>query len=267
MFLDYILRNDKVFPAVLTQLRARNTKLNNYNQRKIVLHTIDHLAGKLCIYPITGEPGAGKDTKARIITLMGQDSGFSLVTTSQVIDWNIAQQTEIGLRFKQHQASRAKGKMVPDDLILTALAQEIQRQYDAGMKHIFIAGCPRTKVQAHAFVRCRVPVKVFHIAVSEQVALERVRRRSKSEPRADDAVIANRLLIFKHQTLLAISLIRKARSRAFKLIKGDQSIRSQVAHMLRFMDIAPDEVQRLMSRLDVQTHPARRAMDKAECGN
>ncbi len=98
-----------------------------------------------------GPPGAGKGTQSENIC---RDYGIVQLSTGDLLRANVAQKTELGLQAAE---SMRTGQLVPDDLIIEVIKNEMTRhRYQKG--YVF-DGFPRTVRQAEEYDRMLVQIK------------------------------------------------------------------------------------------------------------
>lgn len=89
-----------------------------------------------------GPPGSGKGTQARVLD---QRFGVRQISTGDILRDHRANGTELG---KSARGYMERGELVPDELIIAMIEQELETQPDAGF---VMDGFPRTLAQAQAF--------------------------------------------------------------------------------------------------------------------
>jgi adenylate kinase len=87
-----------------------------------------------------GPPGAGKGTQAR---LLHDRFAIEQISSGDILRDNLARGTELG---RQAQSYMQRGQLVPDDLVIAMIEQELQRVRGG----FVIDGFPRTVAQAEA---------------------------------------------------------------------------------------------------------------------
>ena len=114
----------------------------------------------------------------------------------------IAAGTELGQRVEP---ILARGELVPDDLMIELIRERLQAE-DAENGFI-LDGFPRTMPQADALDSMLTEIGrplsvVFELQVPDEVAIERLRRRSEKEGRADDTpeAIKKRIGLYHRET-------------------------------------------------------------------
>ena len=116
---------------------------------------------------LLGAPGAGKGTQAEMLV---QKLSIPAISTGNMLREAIANGTALGKEVKQYMDG---GLLVPDDLILSIIAERVQQP---DCKHGFILdGVPRTLAQAEA-------LDVKGVRIDHVVSIE-----------IDDAVIEGRM--------------------------------------------------------------------------
>lgn len=89
-----------------------------------------------------GKPGAGKGTQAALIK---EHYHLKHISTGDVFRFNIKNKTELG---KLAQSYMNKGDLVPDDVTIAMLKEEVEK--NPGAKGFIFDGFPRTAAQAEA---------------------------------------------------------------------------------------------------------------------
>jgi adenylate kinase len=180
---------------------------------------------------LLGPPGCGKGTQARIL----QDRfGAVQLSTGDMLRAAAKAGTELG---KQAEALMNAGKLVPDDLIVSMIAERIDEADCA--KGFILDGFPRTVAQAKAL---DVMLKekglaldhVIELEVDEAMLFSRIEGRaaeSGAAVRADDnpETLKKRLAVYRKQTAPILPYYRK--TGRLQTVDGMQSI-DQVADQL-----------------------------------
>ncbi len=148
---------------------------------------------------VLGPQGSGKGTQA---ARLSDAHGIPHVSTGEMFRAAIAAGTDLGHRVEPILAA---GDLVPDDLTV-ALIRERFAEPDAERGFV-LDGFPRNLAQAEALDAMLAEIgreldAVLFFDISDDVAVERLRRRAKAEGREDDApeAIARRLEIYHEQT-------------------------------------------------------------------
>lgn len=143
---------------------------------------------------LLGAPGSGKGTQGRVLA---ERIGVPLLSTGEMLRAQVEAGTELGQQVKPY---LDRGALVPDELVLSVVADELAKADAAG--GYVLDGFPRTVTQAEQLDRPETrPDAVVHLAIADEDALRRLAARD--EGRSDDAsraVIAHRLQVFHDQT-------------------------------------------------------------------
>jgi adenylate kinase len=148
---------------------------------------------------LLGPQGSGKGTQAKRIEA---EYGIPHIATGDMLRAAMQQGTELGRRVKPIVDS---GQLVPDDLMIDLIRERLgQPDAEAGF---ILDGFPRTTRQADAFDVMLDEIGrglsiVFEFQLPDDIARERLLRRSDLEGRADDTpeAIAKRLALYHDQT-------------------------------------------------------------------
>ena len=143
---------------------------------------------------LLGAPGSGKGTQG---PLLAGRLGVPYLSTGDLLREQVAQGSDIGRQVGPY---LDRGELVPDDLALAALGDALAAADRAG--GFVLDGFPRTVAQAERAEDLIRPDAVVYLAVPDDVARQRLRRRA-SRGRSDDAdaeVIEQRLRLFHRQT-------------------------------------------------------------------
>jgi adenylate kinase len=149
---------------------------------------------------LLGPPGAGKGTQAKLLAVR---FGLAHLSSGDILRAERAAATELG---EKAQGYMDAGKLVPDDLIVSMMAQHMARAEREGDGYI-LDGFPRTDAQARVLDRqlsehgSRLDA-VLELKVDDDVAVQRLAGRRGKESRADDApeVVRQRLRTYHEQT-------------------------------------------------------------------
>jgi adenylate kinase len=148
---------------------------------------------------LLGPQGSGKGTQAKRIEA---EYGIPHIATGDMLRAAIEQGTELGRRVKPILES---GRLVPDELMIDLIRERLgEPDTEAGF---ILDGFPRTSPQADALDAMLEEIGrglsiVFEFQLPDEVARERLQRRSELEGRADDTpdAIAKRLALYHDQT-------------------------------------------------------------------
>jgi adenylate kinase len=148
---------------------------------------------------LLGVQGSGKGTQAKRIS---SDYGLAHIATGDILRAAIAAGSDLGRRV---QPILESGELVPDDLMIELIRERLQSD-DAEHGYV-LDGFPRTMPQAEALDSMLAEIGrplsvVFELQVPDEVAIERLQRRSVQEGRADDTpeAIATRIALYHRET-------------------------------------------------------------------
>ncbi|MDE7160760.1 MAG: adenylate kinase [Muribaculaceae bacterium] len=147
-----------------------------------------------------GGPGSGKGTQsAKLI----DNYGLYHISTGEVLRDHIRRGTELG---KVADEIISKGQLLPDDLMIQILDDELERNAK-GVNGVIFDGFPRTIPQAMALEellakRGEKLDAVIGLEVPEEELTQRLLNRGKETGRADDNTdtIKRRLEVYHNQT-------------------------------------------------------------------
>ena len=147
-----------------------------------------------------GKPGAGKGTQAEFLK-----DKYNLVhiSTGDVFRYNLKNNTELG---KQAKAFMDRGDLVPDELTIKMLQDEVEKNSEA--TGFLFDGFPRTIAQAEAldkFLESKQWKVTATVALeaNDEILIQRLLERGKTSGRADDqdeAKIRNRYDEYNEKT-------------------------------------------------------------------
>ena len=123
------------------------------------------------IYIVIGPPGAGKGTQCDLLV---EKKGFKKLSTGDMLRKHIKEQTDIG---KQASAIMERGDLVPDDVLLKILEEELEALNE---RDVLLDGYPRNVSQAETLGRIPAGDRVraaLHLDVDESQLLERLTGR------------------------------------------------------------------------------------------
>ncbi len=149
---------------------------------------------------IFGAPGSGKGTQSENLI---KNYGLFHISTGEVLRDQIKRGTELG---KTAEAYISKGQLIPDDLMISILA-DILDNTPAAKDGVIFDGFPRTIEQAKA-LRTMLEKRgakvdaVVGLHVDEDELVKRLLKRGEESGRSDDNLetIKNRLNVYHSQT-------------------------------------------------------------------
>lgn len=162
-----------------------------------------------------GAPGSGKGTQSEKLI---NKYGLHHISTGEVLRDHIKRETELG---KIAKSFIDEGQLIPDDLMISILDEELAGSIDS-KKGVIFDGFPRTIPQAEALDNLLKKYDtslnaVVGLEVPEEELVERMLNRGRLTGRADDnpETIKKRLDVYHNQT----SPLRDYYSEAGKYLK------------------------------------------------
>ena len=147
-----------------------------------------------------GAPGSGKGTQSEKII---DRYGLHHISTGEVLRKQIKEGTELG---KIADSYISKGHLIPDDLMIDILRQEL-KGLPKECTGVIFDGFPRTIPQAVELENLLAEIGsdltgVVGLEVPEEELVARMLKRGKETGRADDNIdtILNRLKVYHNQT-------------------------------------------------------------------
>lgn len=147
-----------------------------------------------------GAPGSGKGTQSEKLI---DNYGLHHISTGEVLRKHMKEGTELG---KIAESYISKGHLIPDDLMIDILRQELRNE-KAQSSGVIFDGFPRTIPQAEALDTMLKEMGqeltgVVGLEVPEEELVTRMLRRGAETGRADDNIetILNRLKVYHQQT-------------------------------------------------------------------
>ena len=130
-----------------------------------------------------GKPGAGKGTQAEFLKVK---YNLTHLSTGDIFRFNLKNDTELG---KQARAFMDAGDLVPDELTIKMLQDEVEKNMDS--KGFLFDGFPRTIPQADAldaFLATKNWDVTATIALeaNDEILIQRLLERGKTSGRIDD---------------------------------------------------------------------------------
>ena len=189
---------------------------------------------------LLGAPGSGKGTQG---DLLAAHFGVPHVSSGELLREHVASGTDLG---RQVAYFLSRGELVPDDLVLAAVADALNGAFEAG--GYVLDGIPRTLAQAERAYALAKPAglladAVIYLDVPDDVARERLAGRAETGrvDDADPAVIERRLQVFHADTRPLLDFYRERG--LLRTIDAVQSVEAVSAAILEVLtgEPAPDQ--------------------------
>jgi adenylate kinase len=147
---------------------------------------------------LIGAPGSGKGTQGKVLA---ERLRVPYLSTGDLLRDEVARGTDLGRRVA---ACLDRGELVPDDLMLDALANRLATLRANGDRPGYVLdGFPRTVAQAEAAEQ-RLPGglvdHVVFLALPDEVARDRLAHRQDGRRDDDPETIDHRLAVFHAET-------------------------------------------------------------------
>jgi adenylate kinase len=156
---------------------------------------------------LLGPPGSGKGTQAAQLAPVLK---VPHVATGDILREEVSRESELGRKAR---SIMEEGGLVPDELVLAILRTRLSREDCAG--GFLLDGYPRSLSQAETLDRLLAELdhrvnRVVNIVVPENVLVERMTRRSRTERRTDDRpdVFRERLRVYREKTRPVVEYYR-----------------------------------------------------------
>ena len=146
-----------------------------------------------------GPPGCGKGTQANILkdTILPD---LNILTVSSLLKEKSQDQSVLGKEIKNKMDN---GDLIEDTVVISVLKEKVNTLTN---EQILIDGFPRSSIQAESLVEIFVNevLSIINFEVDDDQLLQRIKKRSLEESRADDSFFEKRLQIYKksHQEIL-----------------------------------------------------------------
>lgn len=130
-----------------------------------------------------GKPGAGKGTQAEFLK---KRYNLIHISTGDIFRFNLKNNTELG---KQARIYMDKGDLVPDELTIKMLQNEVEKYPDT--EGFLFDGFPRTLAQAEALDAFLVTkgwdvTATIALEATDEILIQRLLQRGKTSGRIDD---------------------------------------------------------------------------------
>ena len=145
-----------------------------------------------------GPPGCGKGTQANIL----KDSiipDLNILTVSSLLKEKSQEESILGKEIKDKMDN---GDLIEDNIVISVLKEKVS---SLSNEQILIDGFPRSSIQADSLLEIfeSRELSIINFEVDDNQLLQRIKKRSMEEFRADDSFFEKRLQIYKksHQEI------------------------------------------------------------------
>ena len=184
---------------------------------------------------IFGAPGSGKGTQSEILI---NNHGLFHISTGDVLRDHMRRGTELGNTAR---AYIDKGQLIPDDLMISILADVLDANREAAERGVIFDGFPRTIAQAEALEsmlkeRGTAVNVVLGLEVPEDELITRILERGRLTGRSDDNMetVKSRLDVYHNQTApLKDFYLQRGLYRAIEGLGGIDAVARRIDDTLR----------------------------------
>ena len=191
-----------------------------------------------------GPPGCGKGTQANILkdTILPD---LNILTVSSLLKEKSQDQSVLGKEIKNKMDN---GDLIEDTVVISVLKEKVNTFTN---EQILIDGFPRSSIQADSLVEIFVNevLSIINFEVDDDQLLQRIKKRSLEETRADDSFFEKRLQIYKksHQEILN-SL--KKNYQVTDIQANDILKANSLDPTKRIKDFSEDEISKIRKSID-----------------
>ena len=151
-----------------------------------------------------GPPGCGKGTQANIL----KDSilpDLNILTVSALLKEKSQDESILGKEIKNKMDS---GDLIEDTVVISVLKEKVNTLSN---EQILIDGFPRSSIQADSLLEIfgKTHLSIINFEVDDEQLLQRIKKRSMEESRADDSFFEKRLLIYKKSHIEILNSLKK----------------------------------------------------------
>ena len=151
-----------------------------------------------------GPPGCGKGTQANILK-EGILPNLNILTVSSLLKEKSQDESILGKDIKN---KMDKGDLIDDTIVISVLKEKVNTLLN---EQILIDGFPRSSIQADSLLEIfeNKDLSIINFVVDDEQLLQRIKKRSMEESRADDSFFEKRLQIYKKSHLEILNSLKK----------------------------------------------------------
>ena len=151
-----------------------------------------------------GPPGCGKGTQANIL----KESilpDLNILTVSSLLKEKSQDESILGKDIKNKMDN---GDLIEDTIVISVLKEKVNTLSN---EQILIDGFPRSSIQADSLHEIfeNKDLSIINFEVDDEQLLQRIKKRSMEESRADDSFFEKRLQIYKKSHLEILNSLKK----------------------------------------------------------
>ena len=151
-----------------------------------------------------GPPGCGKGTQANIL----KESilpDLNILTVSSLLKEKSQDESILGKDIKNKMDN---GDLIEDSIVISVLKEKVNTLSN---EQILIDGFPRSSIQADSLLEIfeNKDLSIINFDVDDDQLLQRIKKRSMEESRADDSFFEKRLQIYKKSHLEILNSLKE----------------------------------------------------------
>ena len=151
-----------------------------------------------------GPPGCGKGTQANILKEKILPD-LNILTVSSLLKEKSKDESILGKEIKNKMDN---GDLIEDTIVISVLKEKVNTLSN---EQILIDGFPRSSIQADSLLEIfdNKDLSIINFDVDDEQLLQRIKKRSMEESRADDSFFEKRLLIYKKSHIEILNSLKK----------------------------------------------------------
>ena len=151
-----------------------------------------------------GPPGCGKGTQANILKESFLPD-LNILTVSSLLKEKSQDESILGKEIKNKMDN---GDLIEDSIVISVLKEKVN---SLSNEQILIDGFPRSSIQADSLIEIfgNKDLSIINFEVDDDQLLQRIKKRSMEESRADVSFFEKRLQIYKKSHLEILNSLKK----------------------------------------------------------